>query len=127
MTESSEIKFLHYRYSDADGNVFARGGLTIAYREIPGGKIQHASAKCHLNDNFVKQAGRAKAGGRLQSPRYAQVFDGDEGKFADALETDIAYFNRNAYLYNPEGVNLTLVRKYNGKRKTKSEYGLLGA
>jgi len=70
MRNTGEIFFGHDRYLDAKGRIASRGGLTIAFKQVDGG-VEYAYARCHENDAFVKKAGRIKAAGRLQSPRYA--------------------------------------------------------
>lgn len=114
MDQQPENKFLHYRYADDRGNIHARGGLTFAYRTTDTGEVVFANAKCHLNDNFSKITARNKAGGRLQSPKFAKTFKGNEQDFLVALEQDIENYNTYAYAAHP---GLTLVRKYSGKRK----------
>lgn len=114
-----ETKFLHFRYSGinekGETEIFARGGLTIAFREIEPGLIEHAYAKCHINDNFNKVTARNKAGGRLLSPKHAKQFKGTEQDLVNAVETDVENYNH----YSPYSLyqGLTLGRKYNGKRK----------
>lgn len=114
MTKSPDAtKFLHFRYS-GEGGVFARGGLTIAFAEREPGVIVHASAKCHINDNFRKHEGRAKAGGRLLSKQFSQTFNGTEEQFLNAIDQDLELYNQ---AYSQFHGGLTLARKYNGKRK----------
>lgn len=113
---TNDARFLHFRYTDLDGTWYARGGLTIAYRETPEG-IEYADAKCHLNDNFVKAQGRAKAAGRLASTKLRKTVKGvSEREFVDDVAAEVAMFG--------------LSRKYNGRRKPKaltaSEAGLIG-
>lgn len=101
-TQNNEAKFLHFRYVGLSG-VEARGGLTIAYIDAGKGIVRYSSATCHINDNFVKALGRAKAAGRLRSAKLARTFIGDEHLFTETV-TNIA---REA----------GMIRKFNGKRK----------
>lgn len=115
---NNQTKFLHFRYVDASGNIHARGGLTFAYREVEPGIIEHAHARCHPVDNFSKATARAKAGGRLLSPRFAKKFEGNEQQFQTLLEQDVELFNQ----YSPMSMyaGLDLVRKYSGKRRPEA-------
>lgn len=121
MDKQPETKFLHFRYREKDGNIFARGGRTIAFQETPDG-VKYAVALCHLNDNFVKAMGRIKAGGRLNSPTQSGVFPGTEDDFLNAINSDIQIVNKKEKQaamfagYDPEYA-LQLERKYNGKRR----------
>jgi hypothetical protein len=64
-----KIKYIHYREYDIHGNLESRGGATVAFIEKPDG-IEYAVARCSYRDNFNKAYGRAKAAGRLASPRH---------------------------------------------------------
>jgi hypothetical protein len=69
----NNIKYIHCRCIDHDGNVKAHGGMTIAYLVDAAFKVVgYAGSKCHTNDNYNKHLGRAKAGGRLRSSEYYQ-------------------------------------------------------
>lgn len=125
--QNPEIKFLHYRYSGANGDILAGGGLTIAYEDNGDGTLRWAAARCHPNDNFVKVTGRHKAAGRLRSQHYAKLFKVDQGvdveaTFVGEIEEGVAA--ENAMLGPARSVEfgsqVTLVRKFNGKRKSKT-------
>ncbi len=65
------IKFFHVRPYGKPSN----GGTTVAMElDANGCVIAYAESHCHSNDNFCKHIGRAKAGGRLNSPRFRQEF-----------------------------------------------------
>jgi len=68
-----QVKFLHIRRVDDQGNINARGGTTVAYRELPD-HIQWATAHCSPEDAYVKAYGRAKAAGRLKSSAHVRRF-----------------------------------------------------
>lgn len=61
--------FIHLR-NKVGAQVSNVGGKTVAYRETADGGIEFALAKCSPNDNFNRAQGRAKAAGRLNSPRF---------------------------------------------------------
>lgn len=99
------VKYLHFRRIER-GVVQARGGATVAYRTYGGSNVvEFAIAHCHEKDNFVKQQGRAKAGGRIRSERHRFAFFGSEKAFVSAVANNYA------------GRGLT--RKFS--RKTKKE------
>lgn len=65
-------KYFHACVRTEDGrSIASRGGCTTAYVVNDDNLVVgYAQAKCGPHDNFSKQQGRAKAGGRLKSPRY---------------------------------------------------------
>jgi hypothetical protein len=67
-----KIKYVHYRERDIHGRLESRGGATVAFIEKADG-IDYAVARCSYHDNFNKAYGRAKAAGRLASPRHRQI------------------------------------------------------
>ncbi len=73
--KEEEMKFCHVRNFDAEGNVSPKGGTTIAYINAGHGIYRFAVAKCAPEDTYNKKYGRAKAGGKLQSPKHAQIVD----------------------------------------------------
>lgn len=87
----ANVKFIHCRDKDANGNIKTHGGLTIAYVLNNNFKvIGWAGAKCHPNDRFVKKIARAKAAGRLNSGQYYQECpERDEASFIE--ETHAGY------------------------------------
>lgn len=84
-------KFLHYRHVGEDGVVNSRGGITVAYVAAEEGATS-AIAKCGPRDNYNRKYGRAKAEGRLNSPRFAEHHRGwaakDVVEFYDDLALD---------------------------------------
>lgn len=69
-----DVKFLHYRhYNEEDGSILPKGGRTVAYVVMDDGTLRWASAKCAKEDRYNKKYGRAKAAGRLLSPRVCRV------------------------------------------------------
>lgn len=68
-----QTKFIHLRHIKARGGLQARGGLTIAFRELPltdeYKSISLAIARCSREDVFNKKIGRAIAEGRLNIMR----------------------------------------------------------
>lgn len=83
----SKVYFMHIRNVDARGVISNFGGATIAYREIDGG-VELAEAWCSNRDNFNKAYGRAKAQGRLNSPKYNRKFYGTLDQFRRAITTN---------------------------------------
>ena len=79
---SENIEFLHIRQYDENNKVLNSGGFTLAFKE-DNGVFKYAMAMCGPNDNFNKAYGRAKAGGRLNSPRYCAEFAGTRDEFLD--------------------------------------------
>lgn len=75
-----KVHFMHIRNVDQDDQISNFGGVTFAYKEIPGGVV-YARAQCSSRENFVKALGRAKAAGRLNSPRYSRTFSGTFNEF----------------------------------------------
>jgi hypothetical protein len=85
---TTETKYMHIR-NIRQGQIDARGGATIAYREINGG-IEYAAAYCSPADTFNKAYGRAKAGGRLNSVNYRRIFpSNDMSLFRDAITVQL--------------------------------------
>lgn len=85
--------FLHFRLPIAhpktgEAMVSSRGGATVAYRVEDGKVTTFALAKCHIKDNFRKSTGRAKAGGRLNSPNWAEhlAIGMDHEEFVDLMK-----------------------------------------
>lgn len=72
-----EPKFIHLRNKDIFGNITPTGGTTIAYI-YDQDYIFFAVAYCNPTDQFKKQLGRAKAMGRLKSPRYLYKINRNE-------------------------------------------------
>jgi hypothetical protein len=71
------VRFIHLRDHDPHGAILAHGGATIAFEVVPGEDVGDKDvffswAECHYRDNFCRRVGRAKAGGKLNSPRYAR-------------------------------------------------------
>ncbi len=71
MHANQHLTFLHNHDKTS-----SRGGKTVALelndkREV----VAVAIAHCHEKDNFCRAIGRAKAGGRLNSPRYRTELD----------------------------------------------------
>lgn len=81
------IKFLHIRPMSETGSPLTKGGKTIAYvlDEQQDRVYGYAEAKCHEKDNFNKHQGRAKAAGRLRSPRYYKEVNLSEKQFRAAF------------------------------------------
>lgn len=73
--KESEMRFCHIRNYDSVGNVLSKGGTTVAYINMGNGVYQFAVAKCHHDDIYNKKQGRAKAGGKLRSPKHVQIVD----------------------------------------------------
>lgn len=73
--KENEMRFCHIRNYDLNGQVLAKGGTTVAYINMGNGIYQFAVAKCHPNDVYNKKQGRAKAGGKLRSPKHVQIVD----------------------------------------------------
>lgn len=78
------VRFKHLRFSEqiqrlsgVQDVVSSRGGITIAYELVTeeNGESTYAFAlaRCHEKDNYDRRAGRAKSGGRLNSPRYRRT------------------------------------------------------
>jgi len=80
----SQVKFLHIRRIDNRGNIDARGGTTVAYRELPD-HIQWATARCSPEDAYVKAYGRDKAAGRLNSQAHVRHFPSNADAFRQFL------------------------------------------
>lgn len=92
------VRFKHLRFSEQIERlsgiqevISSRGGITIAYELVSeeNGELIYAFAlaRCHENDNYDRRAGRAKAGGRLNSPRYRRtVTVGSAGEFLEFLD-----------------------------------------
>lgn len=83
-------KFMHFRRIDAEGNVAARSGATVAYIHNEDGTTNFALAVCHPNDNYNKELGRIKASARLTSERLSDVYTGEQA-FADAIASEMMY------------------------------------
>ncbi len=69
----SKVHFIHLRRLSADErgvDVAAKGGVTIAYELNDRKVVKYATARCSDKDHYCKATGRAKAGGRLNSPRF---------------------------------------------------------
>lgn len=79
------VKFFHVRFTNDNGEINPRGGMTYAYRELESGGVEYALAQCNHRDNFRKSYGRDKAAGRLNSLRHRGVFAGDIGQFREAV------------------------------------------
>lgn len=58
--------FMHYRKYNKQGQIESRGGMTVAVN-LEGRNITYAIAQCSTKDNFCREQGRIKAGGRLKS------------------------------------------------------------
>ena len=87
-----KVKFLHIRKYDNDGQMRSHGGRTVAYQVDTQGIVWgYAEAKCHDNDNFVKEQGRVKAAGRLFSERYLKACQMNESDFRIAMFGSIQY------------------------------------
>lgn len=84
----SKVYFMHIRNVDARGEINNFGGATIAYREIEGG-VEFAEAWCSYRDNFNKAYGRAKAQGRLNSPKYNRKFYGTFEQFREGIMMNV--------------------------------------
>ncbi len=84
----SKVYFMHIRNVDARGEINNFGGATIAYREIEGG-VEFAEAWCSNRDNFNKAYGRAKAQGRLNSPKYNRKFYGTFEQFREGIMMNV--------------------------------------
>ena len=67
-----KIKYIHYRDRDSSGAIESHGGATVAFIDGVHG-VEYAVARCNYSDNFNKAYGRAKAAGRLASPKYRRV------------------------------------------------------
>ena len=67
-----KVHFRHIRNFDKK-NITARGGRTIAFRQIDENTIEFAIAKCSPKDNFNKKIGRRIAEGRLNSGKVEVV------------------------------------------------------
>lgn len=67
-------KFAHIRLRNSDGSIACKGGITIAFEDLGDPDFfSYALAFCHEQDNYNKKIGRAKAAGRLLSPRWRMV------------------------------------------------------
>ena len=87
-----KIEFVHFRNFDLKGQAESRGGATVAYIERGDG-FEYAVARCNQQDNFNKCYGRAKAAGRLASPRYNHFTTAaSRSEFYDRLS---AQYNEN--------------------------------
>ena len=84
----SKVYFMHFRNYDAKNRISNFGGSTVAYREVPGG-VEYDEAWCSKTDNFNKAVGRAKAQGRLNSPRYLEYFSGTFDEFRKEITSSI--------------------------------------
>ena len=84
----SKVYFMHIRNVDARGEISNFGGATIAYREIDGG-FEFAEAWCSDRDNFNKAYGRAKAQGRLNSPKYNLKYYGTFDQFREGIMMNV--------------------------------------
>jgi hypothetical protein len=64
---NNEVKFIHLRYSDTDGEYSSHGGATVAFRpsNTDLGKVEVALSRCNPKDHFCKKIGRAIAVGAL--------------------------------------------------------------
>jgi hypothetical protein len=60
------VTFVHLRRVDFWGHLENFGGMTVAVT-AEGDGCKYAVARCHDSDRYVKQAGRAKAAGRLNA------------------------------------------------------------
>ncbi len=55
----NKLKLTHFRYSDGNGILNNRGGMTVIWREIkPGRVFSVATAICNKNDIFSKTMGK---------------------------------------------------------------------
>ena len=79
-----KVHFMHIRNVDRNDQISNFGGVTYAYQEVLGG-VMYAKAECSVRENFVKALGRAKAKGRLNSPRYSRVFMGTFDEFRQEI------------------------------------------
>lgn len=73
--KENEVKFIHIRNITVADEVAGKGGTTVAYVDCGGGVYRFAIAKCHNSDNYNKKVGRAKAGGKLASPKHSYMID----------------------------------------------------
>jgi len=71
------MKFIHLRHMTPRGTPATHGGVTVCYQEEPAGHISYAIARCNDNDNYCRAYGRAKAQGRLLSPRLRKMITTD--------------------------------------------------
>lgn len=71
------VKYIHLRHMGSNGKPATRGGVTVAYVEHEAGHIRYAIARCNDTDNYSRAYGRAKAGGRLESPRLYRSLSSD--------------------------------------------------
>ena len=64
---NNEVKFIHLRYSNTDGEYASHGGATVAFRTsvVDNSKLEVALARCNPKDHFCKKIGRAIAVGAL--------------------------------------------------------------
>lgn len=60
------ITFMHYRNTDAYGNILPHGGLTVAINDENRSTVQFVMARCHSDDLYIKARGRNIAAARLQ-------------------------------------------------------------
>lgn len=76
---------MHYRKYTRNGQLSAKGGLTLAIRHVDNELIV-AMAECGRNDLFNRKMGRTIAEGRLAHALDETVFDNNFGKNVFRLE-----------------------------------------
>lgn len=67
--EQKDIKYIHLRRYDPEGNLLPKGGATIAYVLIHA-LLQYKIARCNYKDVFSRKIGRAIASGRMLKGDY---------------------------------------------------------
>lgn len=94
-----QTKYIHLRQVKYTTGLQARGGLTIAFREIPlanGNKsVSIATARCSRNDVFNKKIGRNVAEGRLNTIRNgSQLVTVTLPEDADTVDQLVAAYSK---------------------------------
>lgn len=83
-----DIKYIHLRRYDPEGNLLPKGGATIAYiidydNSADCRKLDYKIARCNYKDVFSRKIGRAIASGRMLKGDYDSLI---LNKFMTRLE-----------------------------------------
>lgn len=108
----SAIRYWHFRLSDGNGGMTARGGVTIAVTLLSDGREALGIAICSLRDTFAKARGRTIASGRALSAqtrddaKWAAVIGGE---FLSPVNlavhaAEAIYRKRFSCFYHPKAV-----------------------
>ena len=84
----SEVRYLHIRNHNKEGQLLPRGGITVAVKK-EGNEFKSYIAHCSDKDVFCKRIGRSVAAGRLEKTQQTYK----EGALRSSLELAARYYN----------------------------------